>query len=329
MLYEGPKIHEDYKINEEESYRYGEKAFMQYLVQEHNKNLKPGEQPVKMIAADITNEYEPEEYRKRGYSNEEIAENEVLRGAGYESNNIKNSPTFNEEQKRQKILELQQRYLSDPITFISNPNILSLAPRSDGQQWTPELMKVEIERLTGRPLQVDFNQLEVLLFQQMFNDQREFRDRHIIKKVVEACQQYDRVMVIIGSGHSIRERQALEQFFDTNVSMSENGRGDTDVRETRSQNVQSGIESDRQPVGLSEQNPPSPGHDDTAKHALKNYEREQAERDRQGIEAARQEIRDIPGATMDVVKEYHAPAGKEITKVNTYTPIVSAHPLPK
>jgi pheromone shutdown protein TraB len=52
----------------------------------------------------------------------------------------------------------------------------------------------------------------------MFNDQREFRDRYIIKKIAKVSQKYNRIMVVMGSGHAIRDREALEQYFDTNAA---------------------------------------------------------------------------------------------------------------
>lgn len=213
ILYEGPKLYENSQITEEDAYIHGEKAYVQYLVQEHNKNLKPREKPVIMKPADTPNEDEPAEYRKRGYSNEEIATSEVFKWMHYESSGVKNTPGLTNEQKTQKIQELQFRYEANPLAPIY-PDFFSLVPRPDGHQWTADLIKQEIRKQAGRPLNVDFDYLTIPRFKQMYNTQRVFRDQYIIRKIAEICQKYDTVMVVMGSGHAIRDRHSLEQFFD-------------------------------------------------------------------------------------------------------------------
>lgn len=216
VLYEGPQGN-PMTMTEEDAYLRGESAYIQYLVLEHNKNLPVGEQEIIMESCDIQPQEEVEEYRKRGYSNEEIAASEVLRWMYYEVQGIKNTPGLTDEQKSQKIQELQEKYDTNPLGPVS-PDFSSRVPRADGQQWSTALMKAEIERQTGQSLKVDFNYLELPRFKQMFEEAREFRDTYVVRKIAEASRKYDRVMVVMGSGHAIRDKQALEDFYETKAA---------------------------------------------------------------------------------------------------------------
>lgn len=211
VLYEGPQSNPE-SITEEDAYDHGEKAYVQYLVLEHNKNIQP-DGPIVMESCDLQPQDEPEEYRKKGYSNEEIAASEILRWVYYEASGIANTPGLTAEQRAQKIQELQARYEKNPIAPI-NPSFFSLVPRADGQEWNAELVKAEIEKQTGRPLRVDFNYLEVPRFKQMFEDAREFRDQHVVRTIAKAGRKYNKVLAIMGSGHALRDKKALEQFYE-------------------------------------------------------------------------------------------------------------------
>jgi len=213
VLYEGPQG-DPTSITEEEAYTRGEKAYIQFLVLEYNKNLQPGERPIVMESCDLQPQDEPEEYRKKGYSNEEIAAGEVLKLMYYEAQGLKNTPGLTDEQRAQRMQELQSKYSTNLLAHV-NPEFFSWAPRSDGQQWNADLIKAEIERQTRRPLQVDFDYLKLPRFKQMFNDARAFRDKYIVKKIAEAGKAHDRIMTVMGSGHAIRDKKALEQFYES------------------------------------------------------------------------------------------------------------------
>ena len=134
VLYEG-KI-DDIKtpVTRERALEVGEPAWMLYLVQQHNANLKEGEQPIVIESGDIPNENLAAEFKKSGHSDQEINNFFVNRG------------------KR----------------------------RMD----------------------------------QMYEEERNIRDKYIIENGASKFKQFDRLDIVYGSGHAIRERRAWEEFFD-------------------------------------------------------------------------------------------------------------------
>lgn len=210
VLYEGP-VSNPQSITEEQAYTYGDQAFTQYLVLEHNKNLKPGEQPIFMDSWDLQDKDVPEEFRKRGYANEEIAANEVFKWMYGAADRIRNTPGLTDDERRQRLQDLQTQFDSDPTSGI-NPDFFSLVPRADGQQWTPELIRAEFHKVAGRNIDVNLKHADIPRFQQMFDDARQFRDEYAIRKKAETLRKYDRVLVVEGSGHAIREKPAMTEF---------------------------------------------------------------------------------------------------------------------
>lgn len=47
---------------------------------------------------------------------------------------------------------------------------------------------------------------------QMF-DAELFRDRYQLRRIIKSLHDHDRVMIVMGSGHAIRQRKALEEYF--------------------------------------------------------------------------------------------------------------------
>lgn len=48
---------------------------------------------------------------------------------------------------------------------------------------------------------------------QMFDAESQFRDKYQIDRIEEALLHHNKVLVVMGSGHAIRQRQALEEYF--------------------------------------------------------------------------------------------------------------------
>lgn len=215
VLYEGPQAN-PISLTEDQSFQYGEKGYMQYLVLDNNSKLQPGQKPIEMQSADMSDSEMVAEFRKKGYTNEEIATFDLLRIVYSISSGIKNSPGLTPDQKKLKLASELQEITTDYEGYLRQrnfPEFLPLVPRTDGQKWNTELIKQEIQRLTGQELNMDLDAREIPIFQKMFEDQREFRDKIIVRKINQALQTHAKVMVVMGSGHAIRERAALEELF--------------------------------------------------------------------------------------------------------------------
>ena len=47
----------------------------------------------------------------------------------------------------------------------------------------------------------------------MFDEETEFRDKHVVEKIADKVKQNDRVMAVMGSSHVLREEKALKELF--------------------------------------------------------------------------------------------------------------------
>ena len=129
--------------------------------------------------------------------------------------NIRHAPGLTTEQIDQQISELQKEFSANPLKEI-NPTFLALAPRQDEQPWDAALAKEAFRKVTDYQLDVTLSHADIPRLQQMFDDQREFRDQYAIRKKAEILKRYDRVLVVEGSGHAIRDRAPLELFMGSN-----------------------------------------------------------------------------------------------------------------
>ncbi len=120
--------------NKEDATKHGEQYFMSYLVQQHNKNLKEGEQPIEIESGDIPNDLLAEEFKKIDHTDEEVEDFFTRRGEGRKN--------------------------------------------------------------------------------QMHEEEKGIRDKYIIKNGAKKFENYDRVDIVFGSGHAIREKQAWNSLFE-------------------------------------------------------------------------------------------------------------------
>ncbi len=215
VLYEGPTS--DSPIPDRDTaIRYGEKALTIYLAQQYNKALEPEEQPVIMESTDIPDDMWIEEFRKRGYSNEQIAVLDILRKTHGVGENIRRNTSLTGEQKT-RALEEDEKIRTNFEAFMAEkgfPNLFPLLPKSDGHAWDTQTVQEEVKRLTGQDLNLGLNPLTIPELKKMFDDESIFRDEYIVKKIAETTKQHDRVMIVMGSGHALREEAALREYFD-------------------------------------------------------------------------------------------------------------------
>lgn len=216
VLYEGPQGNPQ-SMTEEQGYLHGEKAFIQYLVLDHNSKLQTSESPIEMASADLPDEEAINEYTKRGYTTEEIAVGDVLRTVYSVAAGIKITQGLTEEQKQARLMEEETKINQDVFAFMQEkgyPSMFHLLPRKDGQSWNTDLIKQEIKRLTGQDLSMSLDSRQTPRFQEMWDDARIFRDQYIARKIAETLNKHDRVMAVMGSSHVVREKDALEKYFD-------------------------------------------------------------------------------------------------------------------
>ncbi|MBA3723609.1 MAG: hypothetical protein H0W89_01800 [Candidatus Levybacteria bacterium] len=213
VFYEGPTS-EPVSMTLNQAYE-GDQQFTQYLVMEHNKNLQPGEQPIIMESWDMPLKDAVEEFKKKGYSSEEIAANEVFKWMYGKAESIKHDGSLTEQQRNEKLHELQSQYESNPVDPNIDPEFFKWIPRDDGQDWTPALVQEAFQKVTGRSVDHNLKHADSLRLQKMFADLNIFRDVYAVKKYAEALKKYDRVMTVAGSAHSIRERDAMITFVDS------------------------------------------------------------------------------------------------------------------
>jgi hypothetical protein len=77
----------------------------------------------------------------------------------------------------------------------------------------------------------------------MFDDSREFRDQHVVRRIAETGEKYDKVMVVMGSGHAIRDKDALKLFYEAE---SEEQQSNSDNKRYLTQEEVANIRTDSQ-----------------------------------------------------------------------------------
>lgn len=220
VLYEGPWNPSVEEFREEAVSKYGgDPGFVRFLVKKHNESLSTGEAHIKVDSTDMPIEQVVQEIQKRGYSNEEILLNDVFSWVYLHANLIKQDKRLNSEEKTQRLVQEQQKLveqLSRNYTDSRNPINFEKLPRSDGHEWTWQLVEEEIKRLTGQDFNLNLNGREFPRFRQIFDEIGEFRDQYVVRKITENCRNNNKVMVVMGSAHPVREKQALSEFFESN-----------------------------------------------------------------------------------------------------------------
>lgn len=207
ILYEGGESNYRYK-NEQEAKTRGEKGFFIFLAQQLD---------IPMASADITEEEWVEGFKRLGYSNEDIAMYDVVRHVYATAEHIRSNASLSNEQKTKALKEWEGRIKEDYFGYLHEEGYrdsIPLLPRTDGQPWTQELIEAEIKRVSGSNLNINLNRKDSDFLWRMFRDENIFRDQYIVRKIVEGVQKYDRVMVVMGSAHPLREEAALRQFFE-------------------------------------------------------------------------------------------------------------------
>ncbi len=197
---------------EQSTKEFGEVGFMEWLVDQHNKHLEPNEKDIEIVGGDIPYQKWIDEFRRIGYSNEDIMVFDILRDLYYMASIASSQGQDVANAEREYVKKLREGFDLDAKSN-KTAAAASRLPRSDGKKWSLELLKQEVKRHTGKDLSFDINYSIDL--QKMFDDQSEFRDRYIILRIVEALKKYDRVMVLMGVAHPIRQEKALRQLFET------------------------------------------------------------------------------------------------------------------
>lgn len=203
VLYEGPhnRLLEPNKRDAIERFG-GETGFLRWLVKEHNKQRTLDEKEVAIASGDMSREEEVNGMQKAGFANETIAA-WLTAGEMYFRAQVNPNMQEAEEQFRE--------YFEHETYPGSLSYLLTLLPREDGQQWTIPLLSEEYRRATGKPLTLDNQHPNDL--PEMFDADSKIRDTYQVHKICQAIRRFNRVMVVMGSGHPIRQRKALEEFF--------------------------------------------------------------------------------------------------------------------
>lgn len=192
--------------------KWGEVGFMNWLVSQHNQEVKEDE-AIEIEGCDIPFTDWVNEFRKLGYTNEQIFVLNIVRNVYYHSGLARDQQQDLNQAELELIVNFRKNYESpsqDPFFG----QVLSLLPRADGQNWTWELFKQQYQKEVGKAFV--FEQVNSATdLPKMFADERNFRDHYVINEIVSALKLYDRIMILMGSGHAIREKPALEQFFDS------------------------------------------------------------------------------------------------------------------
>lgn len=204
--------------------RDGEPGFVRFLVKEHNDRLKAGETPVIVDSGDQPFGAWVHDFRKHGFTNEDIAVFVVLRRAYLERTlaleaKVKELGRELTDKERDECLQdLERKFrvylrnqLSSPSSYVSRQ--LSYLPRSDGENWTLELIAEGVQKLVGKEPKFSRIALHQDL-QDSFYLESQFRDAYIIRKIAKILQEHNRVMIVMGVSHPLREEAALRQFFE-------------------------------------------------------------------------------------------------------------------
>lgn len=217
VLHEGPPNAAAIQ-DRETSIKYGETAFLHFLVQEHNANLQAGEEQIAIESTDMPDNEWVQEFQNSGHTNEEIGTYDVLRKVNVVAEQIRRNTKLSDEERTSALEELGKKINSDFIVYISEkgfPNLFTQLPRQDGKAWNTETIQEEVKRQTEQDLNADLSQQKIPKFKQMFDEETEFRDKYVLKKIVDKVKQKDKVMAVMGSSHVLREESALREFFDS------------------------------------------------------------------------------------------------------------------
>ncbi len=216
VLYEGPVS--NFPITDiNQAYAFGEKSFMNYLVQQYNANLGEGEKSIVLESTDMPNDALIKSFQDRGNTNEEIGVYDIVRQINNVAEAIRRNSSMTDEQKTRNIALIDEQIKNDFLEFVREKQFSSLLPmlhRQDGRQWNNSIIAEEVKRVTGHDLNANLHQTEIDKLRQMFNDEAIFRDAYVVEKIAENVQKYDRVMVVMGSSHVLREEAALREFFE-------------------------------------------------------------------------------------------------------------------
>ena len=215
VLYEGP---EQPPLNTDEATakNYGEKGYLLWLVNKHNASLQPGEIPIVSESADITDMELISTLKEKGYTNDEIAVYDILRKINVQAEQIRRNPNLTDEEKSNQLANLTTEIKDFPkyLTEKQFPNLFGSLPRADGRAWDVDTINQEVLKQTGQELNANLNQFVNPRFQQMFEDESQFRDEYIVNKITSKFTQEDRVLAVMGSAHVLREEQAIKEYFD-------------------------------------------------------------------------------------------------------------------
>ena len=198
--------------------RYGEIAYLHYLVQQHNAGLKEEEQPISIESTDMPAEEWIKAFKELGHSNEEIAIYDVLRMVYAVVEQVRRNQRLSSSDKTLLLGEITAQINGDLNSFVTNKEFILLfaqLPRQDGREWSAEVIKEEVKKLTGENFSADINQLKIPRFRQMFDEESQFRDKYVVLKIAKTVQQHDRVLAVMGSSHVLREEASLREFFGT------------------------------------------------------------------------------------------------------------------
>jgi hypothetical protein len=139
VLHEGPP-NKGLIPDRETAIKYGETAFLHFLVQKHNANLQEGQQPIVIESADMPDAEWVQSSRNRGYTNEEIVVYDVLRKVNVVAEQIRRNNTLTDEQKSTKLRELTAQINTDFPKYMMErgfPNPFDQLP-VEGQEWNTE-----------------------------------------------------------------------------------------------------------------------------------------------------------------------------------------------
>lgn len=222
VLYEGSR-NGLWESSRNDVARTGDPGYVRFLVKTHNNNLKEGEEPIVTDSVDQPFEEWVGDFRKHGFTNEDIAVFVVLRHVHFvKTIKIKAKA---KELKRALTKEEKERFLSDfegdfrvsLETSLSNSTgrlfyEFSYLKREDDQPWNLRLLIQSVQKITGQD--PGFSKINYPQdIKDIFNLQAQFRDAYMVKKIADTLKKHDRVMVVTGSSHPLRQETALRQFF--------------------------------------------------------------------------------------------------------------------
>lgn len=209
VLYEGPensRLKFTGDVSREEVIRKGgEVGFVQWLAY---KNEIP------MKSLDIQFDDWVEGFRQQGYSNEEIATFEIARDFFATAEHVR------EDKDKEGKSKYDLDKLDNELMFEEFKQRLDNLPRSDGQEWTYDLINEEYKKITKTDFDLTLannnatsgEKNYVNAMRKMFTDEDKFREKYMIDQITSALKTHDKVFAEAGSSHPIRQRKALEEF---------------------------------------------------------------------------------------------------------------------